>query len=82
MYFVILLGNVEQLLHDAKTWPKGVINSSQKARQYNIHYKNKESSPPNAGQILKKLLSSSKDINVSDFESPDDTKGNLIDSYL
>ena len=62
-----IVGDVDQLLIDVKSWPNGAINWSEKARIYNITTKGQDSTPPNGGQIIKSFLQR-KEVDLSRFE--------------
>ena len=67
-----ITGNVEELMKDVETWlpyenTKTPINWCKKAKEYKIRKKRAETSPPNAGQLLKEYLKS-RGVNVSKFE--------------
>lgn len=60
-------GEFERLKEDIKSWPKENVNWSEKAREYKIRKSSDQTTPPNAGQILKEYLKS-QGIDTSQFE--------------
>ena len=62
-----IVGDLDQLLIDVKSWPNSVINWSEKARIYSIRTKGQDSTPPNRGQIIKSFLER-KEVDFSRFE--------------
>ena len=65
-----IIGDLDQLLIDVKSWPNGTINWSEKARMYNIRTKGQESTPPNGGQMIKSYLERNG-VDVTCFEAAD-----------
>ena len=51
-----IIGDLDQLLLDAKSWPNGTINWSEKAKMYKIRTKAQDLTPPNGGQMVKAYL--------------------------
>ena len=62
-----IIGDLDQLLTDVKSWPNGTINWSEKARMYNIRTKDQDTTPPNGGQMIKSFLQW-KEVNLARFE--------------
>ena len=48
-----ITGDLDQLLSDIKSWPKGTTNWSEKARIYKIRMVGQDATPPNGGQMIK-----------------------------
>lgn len=72
-----IIGDIDQLLIDVKSWPHGPVNWSEQARKYNIRHKGQDSSPSNTGQILKSFLQNTQGVNMAKFTNTQDgTKGN------
>ena len=76
-----IIGDLDQLLKDVKSWPCGTINWSEKARMYNIRAKGQDSTPPNGGQMIKSFLAR-QEVNITHFEATanvnqNDTQGKL-----
>lgn len=65
-----ITGDIDQLLIDVNSWPHEPVNWSEKARMYNIRHKGHDSSPPNAGQMLKALLKNTTGVHMERFEKP------------
>ena len=63
-----IIGDLHQLLSDAKSWPHGTINWSEKARMYKIRTQGQTSTPSNGGQMLKSYLERNG-VDVTCFEA-------------
>ena len=75
-------GDLDKLEEDAKSWPVGVpINWSEKAIQYKIKGVNCNSTPQNAGQILKEYLRA-KGVDIHMFDKEERGKPLIIRTDL
>ena len=63
-----ITGDLDQLLTDVKSWPKGTTNWSEKAKIYKIRMIGQDATPPNGGQMIKAFLQK-KGIDISCYES-------------
>lgn len=63
-----ITGDLDQLLTDVQSWPKGTTNSSEKARIYKIRMVGQDATPPNGGQMIKSFLQK-KGVDISCYES-------------
>jgi len=60
-----IIGDLDQLLSDIKSWPKGTTKWSEK---YKIRMVGQDATPPNGGQMIKSFLQK-KGVDISCYES-------------
>jgi len=60
-----IIGDLDQLLSDIKSWPKGTTKWSEK---YKIRMVGQDATPPNGGQMIKSFLHK-KGVDISCYES-------------
>lgn len=75
-----IIGTLDQLLEDIKTWPSGPVNWSEKARLYKIRTTGQDSTPPNGGQMIKSFLQH-RGVDISHL-GQGKTKGTLSETLL
>ena len=75
-----IIGTLDQLLEDIKSWPSGPVNWSEKARLYKIRTTGQDSTLPNGGQMIKSFLQH-RGVDISHL-GQGKTKGTLSEHLL